>query len=348
LLTKVIRSTLNLPSMFIYPAFIFGLFTFLITIFCNVLIIAVIAFSKDLQKPMFLLLVNLPIGDILALIAFFPQFLISIVTQNRSITYNACMSQAFFIHLYGCTNIFTLSICRNKIVDLYCNNPSIMKLICDNTNRLITYNACMSQAFFLHFYGGANIFTLSVMAYDRYIAICAPLRYNAIMTPQKVIQLIFWIWFFCLARFKICRSKIVDLYCNNPSIMKLICNNTAVNNYYGLFTLILSLGGSSLVVIYSYTQILFTCVKTNQADAWHKAIQTCGTHLVSFLLFQVFTMISFLAHRFQNAPASLRQILGLCILIFPPVLDPIIYGLKVQELRLNIVRFLKKTLGLTK
>ncbi|XP_028321137.1 putative gustatory receptor clone PTE03 [Gouania willdenowi] len=299
-------AALDLPPMLIYPAFIFGLFTFLITIFCNVVVIAVIAFSKDLQKPMFLLMVNLPIGDIIALIAFFPQFLISIVTQNR----------------------------------------------------LITYNACMSQAFFLHFYGGANIFTLSVMAYDRYIAICAPLRYNAIMTPQKVIQLIFWIWFFCvammfsvflqLARFKICRSKIVDLYCNNPSIMKLICNNTAVNNYYGLFTLILSLGGSSLVVIYSYTQILFTCVKTNQADAWHKAIQTCGTHLVSFLLFQVFTMISFLAHRFQNAPASLRQILGLCILIFPPVLDPIIYGLKVQELRLNIVRFLKKTLGLTK
>ncbi|XP_028320656.1 putative gustatory receptor clone PTE03 [Gouania willdenowi] len=299
-------AALDLPPMFIFPAFIFGLFTFLITIFCNVLIIAVIAFSKDLQKPMFLLLVNLPIGDIIALIAFFPQFLISIVTQNR----------------------------------------------------LITYNACLTQAFFLHFYAGANIFTLSVMAYDRFIAICAPLRYNAIMTPQKVIQFIFWIWFYCsavtfsvfmlLARFKICRNNIVDLYCNNPSIMKLICNNTAVNNYYGLFTLILIMGGSSLVVIYTYTQILFTCIKTNQADAWHKAIQTCGTHLVTFLSLQVFIYISLLAHRFQNAPASLRQILGLCILIFPPILDPIIYGLKVQELRLNIVRLFKKTLGLTK
>ncbi|XP_028320654.1 putative gustatory receptor clone PTE03 [Gouania willdenowi] len=299
-------AALDLPSMLIYPAFIFGLFTFLITIFCNVLIIAVIAFSKDLQKPMFLLLVNLPIGDIIALIAFFPQFLISIVTQNR----------------------------------------------------LIPYNACLTQGFFLHFCGCANFFTLSVMAYDRYIAICAPLRYNAIMTPQKVMHFIFWIWFFCfalilsvfmlLARFKICRSKIVDLYCNNPSIITLICDNTAVNNYYGLFTLILILGGSSLVVIYTYTQILFTCIKTNQADAWHKAIQTCGTHLVTFLSFQVFIYISLLAHRFQNAPASLRQIMGVCLPIFPPILDPIIYGLKVQELRLNIVRFLKKTLGLTK
>uniref|UniRef100_A0A8C5G9W8 Olfactory receptor n=1 Tax=Gouania willdenowi TaxID=441366 RepID=A0A8C5G9W8_GOUWI len=299
-------AALNLPPMLIYPAFIFGLFTFLITIFCNMLIIAVIAFSKDLQKPMFLLLVNLPIGDIIALIAFFPQFLISIVTQNR----------------------------------------------------LITYNACLTQAFFLHYYAGANIYTLSAMAYDRYIAICAPLRYNAIMTPQKVIHFIFWIWFYCsavtfavfmlLARFKICRNNIVDLYCNNPSIITLICDNTTVNNYFGLCTLMLSLGGSSLVVIYSYAQILFTCIKTNQADAWHKAIQTCGTHLVTFLSFQVFIFISLLAHRFQNAPVSLRQILGLCIIIFPPILDPIIYGLKVQELRLNIVRLFKKTLGLTK
>ncbi|XP_028320142.1 putative gustatory receptor clone PTE03 [Gouania willdenowi] len=299
-------AALDLPSMLIYPAFIFGLFTFLITIFCNVLIIAVIAFSKDLQKPRFLLLVNLPIGDIIATIGFFPQFLISIVTQNRFIHYNACVTQAFFLHIYGC----------------------------------------------------ANFLTLSAMAYDRFIAICAPLRYNAIMTPQKVMKFIFWIWFFCFAlifsvfmllvRVKICRNKIVDLYCNNPSIMKLICSNTTVNNYYGLFTLVVGLGGSNLVVIYTYAQILFTCIKTNQVDAWHKAIQTCGTHLVTFLLLQTFSMFSLVAHRFQNAPAYLRKILGVSILIFPPILDPIIYGLKVQELRLNIVRFLKKRLGSTK
>uniref|UniRef100_A0A8C5EP73 Olfactory receptor n=2 Tax=Gouania willdenowi TaxID=441366 RepID=A0A8C5EP73_GOUWI len=299
-------AALDLSTMLIYPAFIFGLFTFLITIFCNVLIIAVIAFSKNLQKPMFVLMVNLLIGDIIALIAFFPQFLISIVTQNRLITYNACLTQAFFVHFYGCTNIFTLS----------------------------------------------------AMAYDRFIAICAPLRYNAIMTPQKVIHFIFWIWFIgfammfslfvMLAGFKICRNNIVDLYCNNPSIMKLICNNTTVNNYYGLFTLVVGLGGSNIVVIYTYAQILFTCIKTNQVDAWHKAIQTCGTHLVTFLLLQTFTMFSLVAHRIQNAPASLRKILGVSVLIFPPILDPIIYGLKVQELRLNIVRFLKKRLGSTK
>uniref|UniRef100_A0A3B3URL2 Olfactory receptor n=2 Tax=Poecilia TaxID=8080 RepID=A0A3B3URL2_9TELE len=287
----VILATLGLPPTHIYPAFILGTLTYLIIVFCNSLVVLTIALSERLHRPMFLLLINLPISDILGATGFFPQLVFSILTQNRIISTSACITQAFLIHLYG----------------------------------------------------SGNLLILSVMAYDRYIAICNPLKYNIIMTSNFVVRIIFLIWllnflvmailFALTLQFNICRTNIDDLYCNNPSFQKLSCGDNRVSNYYGIFITCMLNGGSMLIIAYTYAQILHTCVMNNNADSRKKAFQTCGTHLVVFLVLQINSAFTIISHRFQNVSPFLRRACGVSILIFPPFLDPIIYGLKTKELK---------------
>lgn len=292
--------TLDISDKLTYPAFLFSTLTYLIILLCNLLVLATIASSKTLHQPMFLLLFNLPISDIMGASAFFPQLALSIVTQNRLISYSGCIIQALLIHVYGT----------------------------------------------------GNLLILSAMAYDRYIAICCPLRYNMIMTPHLVYRIIIFIWVFSfliitvlialLVRFKICRTNIVDLYCNNPSFLKLICDNTSVNNIYGMFFIIILQGGPLAIMIYTYARILHTCVMTSQSDGRRKAIQTCSSHLIVYMMLQMNTLATLIAHRIQSLSPQLRRSLGVSVLIFPPLLDPIIYGLNTRELKKNMIMFLKR------
>ncbi|XP_042338400.1 olfactory receptor 52B2-like, partial [Plectropomus leopardus] len=211
---------------------------------------------------------------------------------------------------------------------------------------------CISQGFFIHLYGTGNLLILTAMAYDRYIAICCPLRYNSIISPRNLIKIIIVIWsinfsiiftlFLLVARFKICRTNIVDLYCNNPSLTKLICEDTRVNNYYGIMSLFICPGGPLAVILYTYARIFYTCIMTKNVEAWKKAIQTCGTHLVVFLILEINTTFTFIVHRIPGASPYVRRALGVSVLIFPPFLDPIIYGLKTTELKQSMLLFLKR------
>ena len=218
--------------------------------------------------------------------------------------------------------------------------------------RTISYPACFVQAMLIHLYGMGSLSILSVMAYDRYIAICCPLRYNAIMTNSNLVKIITVIWlidffsiavlFALLTRFEICRTLIVDMYCNNPTLVKLICDDIRINNYYGLFLVAVAQGGSLAVVIYTYIQILVTCLFNKQSDAKSKAIQTCATHLVVFIFLEFNAFFTLIAHRFHSISPYIRKSFGVSVLIFPPLLNPLIYGLKTKEIRDKIIIFNKK------
>ncbi|XP_056466392.1 olfactory receptor 1509-like [Gadus chalcogrammus] len=292
--------SLDLPPGQEYPVFVLGTLTYMTILLCNTLVFATIVFTKSLHKPMFLLLLNLPIMDMIGATAFLPQLVTSILTKNRSISYPGCLFQAFVIH----------------------------------------------------FYGAGNFLFLTVMAYDRYVAICLPLRYMSIMNPKTLMRLIIAIWlaeilfyivlFSLVARFRICRTHIVDIFCNNPAMQKLICDDTKFNNYFGLFFTGVIQGIPLVIVTYTYIQILLTCMMTKQADARGKALQTCGTHLVVFLFFEFNAAITLISHRFQSVSPYLRRAVGVSIIIFPPVLNPLIYGLKTKELQESMIKMFNK------
>ncbi|XP_036453512.1 olfactory receptor 52B2-like [Colossoma macropomum] len=288
-----------LPSN-IFPAFIFGTLTYCAILIFNMTVLLTIALNRKLHKPMYLLLFNLPINDMMGATAFFPQLVSSLLSQNRSITYSACFAEAFLTHLYG----------------------------------------------------AGSLLILTAMAYDRYVAICCPLKYNTLMSPNNLLKIIIIMWTldFTLIglllalnyRKEICFTNIVDMYCNNPSLMRLICGDIQLNNYYGLFITIFFQGLSLLIVIFTYIKILITVVAKRQSDAKGKAIQTCGTHLIVFLCLEFNAFFALIAHRLPNVSPYIRRVLGVSVMVFPPFLNPLIYGLRTKEIRHNIFEFFQK------
>lgn len=288
---------LDLLPASILPVFIFGTLAYCAILFFNTTLLLTIALNRKLYKPMYILLFNLPINDMIGASTLFPQLLLSILEQNRS----------------------------------------------------ITYSACFVQAFLTHFYGAGSLFILTAMAYDRYVAICHPLKYNTLMSPDNLMRIIMSLWTLDISmigalvslnyRTEICSTKIVDSFCNNPSIMKLVCGDIKLNNYFGLFVLFFCQGLSLIIVVFTYIQILIACFLKRQSDAKSKALQTCATHLVVFLCFEFNALFAQMAHRFDNAPQNLRRALGISIMIFPPFLNPLVYGLKTKEIRQNMLVF---------
>lgn len=294
--------SLSLSNSHVYPAFFFGTLLYVVIMSCNLLVLSTIAWCRKLHQPMFILLFSLPIGDMLGATAFFPQFVMSIVTRSRLISYPACVTQAFLIHLYG-----TL-----------------------------------------------NLFSLSAMAYDRYVAICFPLRYSTLMSPHSLVKTILVVWlssfaiigtlFALLVRFRLCRRNLVDLFCNNPSLLKLVCDDTRVNNYYGLVFIVVIQGGPALVMLFTYGQILRTCLVPQQSDSRRKAIRTCSSHLIVYLLLQINTLVTLISHRSKNSSPYLRRAFGISVLLFPPLFDPIVYGLSTRQLKKGVKMFLRRNL----
>ena len=242
--TYLTLESLDIPTSNILPAFIFGTLTYCAVLVFNMTVLLTIALNRKLHKPMYVLLFNLPINDMVGATAFFPQLVSSILSHSRSITYSACFVQALLTHVYG------------------------------------------AGAFLI----------LSAMAYDRYIAICCPLKYNTLMSPNNLMKMliIMWTLHFVMIGFllgvnyrtEICSTKIVDIFCNNPSLMKLVCGDITTSNYYGLFVMTFYDGLSLLIVAFTYIQILITVVVKRQSDAKSKALQTCGTHLIVFLCYE--------------------------------------------------------------
>lgn len=298
--------SLGLSDSQVYPAILFGTFLYALIMSCNLLVLTTIVWCKKLHQPMFILLFSLPIGDMMGATAFFPQFIMSIVTRSRLISYPACITQAFLIHLYG----------------------------------------------------SLNLLSLSAMAYDRYIAICFPLRYSTLMSPNSLVKLIVFAWlaslvilgtlFMLLVRFTFCRRHVVDLFCNNPSLIKLVCDDTSVNNYYGLFFIAVLQGGPAAAMLFTYVQILRTCLTAQQSDSRRKVFQTCSSHLIVYLILQMNTLITFISHRNESMPPNMRRAFGISVLLFPPLLDPIIYGLSTRELKKGIKLFLRRNLSCVK
>lgn len=280
--------------------FLFAALSYMVILFCNLTLIITIVLNKSLHQPMHLLLLNLPINDLIGSSALFPQMLREILANSRMIEFPACVTQAFFIHIYA---------------------------------------------------AGAT-FILTAMAYDRYIAICHPLKYNTVMTPAYIMRTVTAVWlssliligvlFILLLRLPRCRSRITQVYCDNPSLLSLVCASTAVNNIYGLLISAVSQTIAIGMILYTYLWILVTCFSSKRPDTKAKAMQTCATHLIVFLMLECLGLFTIISYRIRDISPQLRKLFGLSTLIFPPTLNPIIYGLKTKEIREKLLQFVRR------
>ncbi|XP_063062022.1 olfactory receptor 52J3-like [Engraulis encrasicolus] len=217
----------------------------------------------------------------------------------------------------------------------------------------VYYPTCVIQAFFIHMFGGGTLFVLAAMSFDRYLAICKPLRYHAIMTPLTVAGVILLAWgmdfililvlFLLQLRVRRCRSFIRNMYCSNFSLLGLSCGeDTTVNNIYGLFITaymhLVTLG----IQFFSYIQILLACVFNKQPDAKSKALNTCLAQLIVLGMFEFISVFTITTYRFPNVTATIRMTVGMMTFVISPVFNPIIYGMKTKEIRVSFLKIVKK------
>ncbi|XP_036393612.1 olfactory receptor 52K1-like [Megalops cyprinoides] len=284
--------SIDMPLESSYVTVFIGSVIYTFALLCNLILLVIIATNRNLHQPMYLLLFNLSVNDLIGISAMIPRVMSDLLSEHRHISFPACLIQALCLHLYG----------------------------------------------------GATLLILSVMAFDRYIAICHPLRYHTIMTGSTVIKLIVFAWFFdillvgalfgLLLRFPFCKTVLGNFYCDNVSLLRLTCaTDASVNNIYGLFITGILHGIGLFSVLFSYTWILFTCFSNKDSDSKVKALHTCATHLLVFLIYEFSGIILVLLYRVPGTPPTLQKFMGMSFVIFPPSLNPIIYGVKTKEIR---------------
>ncbi|XP_060799509.1 olfactory receptor 52B2-like [Neoarius graeffei] len=283
-----------------------------------------------------------------------PMFMFGTLTYCAILFFNITLLLTIALNqkLHKPMHILLFNLPVNDIVGASALFPQIMaSMLSQNTS--ITYSACYVQAFLIHLYGAGSFLILTTMAYDRYIAICCPLKYHTLMSTNNLLKIIITVWTIDFTviglllalsyRREICSTRIVDPFCNNPSLLKLICGDIRLNNYYGLSLTALLHILTLFIMLFTYIQILITCVSKRQSDAKSKAIQTCGTHLVVYLCLEFISLFAIISHRFPNLSQSIRGTIATSLMVFPPFLNPLIYGLKTKEIRQNVtVLFCKK------
>ncbi|XP_062054169.1 olfactory receptor 52Z1P-like [Lepus europaeus] len=217
-------------------------------------------------------------------------------------------------------------------------------------SAVISFGGCVTQMFFIHFIFVAESAILLAMAFDRYVAICYPLRYTTILTSSVIgkigIAAVVRSFIICcpfillVYRLTYCgRNIIPHSYCEHMGIARLACDSINVNIIYGMTVALLSTGLDVVFIIMSYTMILNTVFQIPSWAARFKALNTCGSHICVILMFYTPAFFSFFAHRFgsKTIPHHIHILVANLYVVVPPMLNPIIYGVKTKQIQDKIL-----------
>ncbi|KAM9120370.1 olfactory receptor 5A1-like [Pangshura tecta] len=219
-------------------------------------------------------------------------------------------------------------------------------------HKTISVNSCIAQMFFIFLLAASEIFIVSAMAYDRYAAICDPLRYLERMSKGICVQLVSGAWaigfvdalintVFALKLHFCGPSQINHFSCELPSLLRLSCTETLTNQVM-LFTSVVILGSSSfLLTLISYIHIISTILRIHSAEGRRKAFSTCSSHLIVVGLLY---LTAFFQYTKPNSVSSvvLDEMFSIQYSILTPMLNPIIYSLKNNDVKTAIGKMLGK------
>ncbi|KAM6317044.1 olfactory receptor 52R1-like [Aegotheles albertisi] len=216
-------------------------------------------------------------------------------------------------------------------------------------SREIGFLSCLAQLFFIHAFSTVESGVLMAMALDRYIAICYPLRYFSIFSVSVVVALgslvlvrgVLLVVPACLLlrRVPFCHHHVIShSYCEHMAVLKLACGDTRVNAIYGLFVAFIVAASDVTLICVSYTMILRVVMRLPSTEAQLKALTTCASHVCVILAFYVPAFFTFLTHRIGHSiPAHIHILVANLYLLVPPMLNPIIYGVRTKKLRDKVV-----------
>lgn len=230
--------------------------------------------------------------------------------------------------------------------------PHILRdLYVSDSERYIHYIVCVVQAFCVNLYGGVCHTILVTMTFDRYMAICNPLRYTIIMTNWMVVKLSVAAWAVVFVMVSIllsltirlsrCRRFIDNVHCDNASLFKLSCEDVVINQVFGLSYSVLLLGSSIGSVTLTYIKIATVCLRSKTKTINSKALQTCATHLTLYIILMFSAFIIIILHRFPHL-SDHRKMVSTVGEVALPALNAVIYGLQIKEIRQKIVALFQR------
>ncbi|XP_044860068.1 olfactory receptor 52E4-like [Mauremys mutica] len=238
-------------------------------------------------------------------------------------------------------------LCMLAVSDLVLSTSTLPKLLSIFwfNSREISFSACLTQMYFVHSFSGMESGILVAMAFDRYVAICHPLRHSTILTNSVVAKIGLAVvlrsgilalpYPLLVRRWPYCRTNIIShFYCEHIAVVNLACADISINNYYGLFDLFSVIGVDVFFIAMSYTQILRAIFCLPTKDARLKTFGTCISHLCAISALYIPDLFSSLMLRFgHNVPLHVLILITGVYHMVPPVLHPIIYGVRTKQIR---------------
>ncbi|XP_077137660.1 olfactory receptor 6Q1-like [Ranitomeya variabilis] len=229
--------------------------------------------------------------------------------------------------------------------------PNLLAIIMTG-NEEISYVSCVTQLFIFTFLGASECNLLAAMAYDRYVAICNPLRYTIIMQNKYVTCLLIVSWLtglftpvlpvLFLIQLDFCGPNQIDHYfCDASPLLKLACGNTKQKEIVDLIVSAFVLISSMLVIFISYFCITWTVLKMPSSKGRYKAFSTCTSHLAVVCIY--YGSMSFTYIRVKSASSfSTNKMISVLYSVVTPMINPIIYTLRNKDVRLTLQKMFEK------
>ncbi|KAM7181229.1 olfactory receptor 52P1-like [Macrochelys suwanniensis] len=215
----------------------------------------------------------------------------------------------------------------------------------------ITVGGCLTQMFFLHMVSIMQSAVLVTMAFDRYVAICNPLRYATLLTNARIAKLgavgliravlLILPMPLLLSKQPLCANRIIPhTYCEHIAVVKILCGDTTVNRTYSLVIAFVVTGLDVTLVALTYILIIRAVLRISSKTTHQKALNTCTAHICVMLTSFTLFFFSALTHRFGHGIAPrFHIIMANLFFLIPPILNPFIYGVKTKELRDKVLKY---------
>ncbi|XP_004711554.1 olfactory receptor 8S1-like [Echinops telfairi] len=239
-----------------------------------------------------------------------------------------------------------------SFLDICFSSTTVPKLLENllSQRKTISMAGCLIQAFFLFYTGGTEACLLAVMAYDRYVAICHPLLYGQMMNNIVCKRLLWGSWsigfldallnILLTMNLDFCEDRPIPHYsCELPSLFPLSCSEVSINVTVLLCSSLLHGLASCILIIFSYTFIVSTILSISSSTGRSKAFSTCSSHIATVLLFYC---SSFLRYVVPNSDSLLDLIYSVQYNVITPLVNPLIYSLKNNEVKVALRGIMRK------
>ncbi|KAM3823636.1 olfactory receptor 10A4-like [Vipera latastei] len=241
-------------------------------------------------------------------------------------------------------NLSSIDICFNSVI--------VPKILADLIlqKKTISYIGCFTQLYFFFFFGTVECCLLAAMAYDRYVAICNPLRYPEIMNRKVCFQLAVASWVLgfpnstvsAISVFSVtfCGPNTINhFFCDSPPLMELACAGTYIVQIEALTATVIFIVFPFLIILFTYICIIITILRMHSAEGRKKPFSTCSSHLLVVTLFYGTATSTYFNPTSKYSPDT-KKFLSLSYTVITPMLNPIIYSLRNKEVKAAMKRTL--------